>query len=87
MAARISVSAVRKAGPAVDDRPGIPALSGLRGGGISHGGNRVRADSDLVADVVRRDVVRDQSEGRGECTGAATRSGLGELSNGLDVAA
>ena len=87
MAARIPVSAVWKAGPAVDDRPGIPALSGLRGGGISHGGNRVRADPDLVEDLVCRDVVRDQSEGRGECTGAATRPGLWELSNGLDMAA
>ena len=87
VAARIPVSAVWKAGPALDDRTGIPALSGLRGRGVRHGGNRVRADPDLVEDLVCRDVVRDQSERRGECTGAATRSGLWELSNGLDVVA
>ena len=87
MAARIPVSAVWEEDPDVDDCSGIPALSGVRRGGFGHGGNRVRADADLVANLVCRHVVRDQSERRGECPGSETRSWLGELSNGLDVVA
>src|SRR3990167_1260753 len=87
VAARIPVSAVREEGPTVDDRSGIPALSELRRGGLDHSGDRVRADANLVADLVCRHVVRDQSERRGECPGSEKRSWLRELSNGLDVVA
>ena len=87
VAARIPVSAVWEEGQDVDDRSGILALSGLRLGGFGHGGNRVRADADLVENVVCRHVVRDQSERRGECIGSETRSWLWKLSNGLDVVA
>ena len=87
VAARIPVSAVREEGPAVDDRPGIPALPELRRGGVGHGGNRVRTDANLVEDLVCRHVVRDQSERRGKCLGSEKRSLLWELSDGLDVVA
>lgn len=87
VAARIPVSDVREEGPAVDDRSGIPALSELRRGGLDHSGDRVRADANLVADLVGRHVVRDQSERRGECPGSDKRSWLREFSNGLDVVA
>jgi len=85
VATRIPVSAVWEAVPTVDDRAGIPALSGLRRRGVGHGGNRIRADADLVEDLVCCHVVRHQSERRGECTGAETGAWLWELSNGVDV--
>ena len=87
VAARFPVSAGWEAVPAVDDRPGIAALSGLRRGGVGHGGNRVRADAELVDDLVCCPGVCNQSARRGECPGAEARSWLGELSNGLDVVA
>ena len=87
VAARIPVSDVREEGSAVDDRSGIPALSELRRGGLDHCGDCVRADAHLVADLVCRHVVRDQSERRGECPGSEKCFWLRELSNGLNVVA
>lgn len=71
----------------MDDRTGIPALLRLRFASFGHSGNRVRADADLVANLVCRHVVRDQPERRRERTGSETRSWLWQLPSGLDVAA
>ena len=81
------MSEVWEESPDVDDRSGIPALSALRCGSFGYGGNCVRADTDLVENMVCRHVVCDPSERRGECFGAETRSWLWELSNSLDVVA
>ncbi len=63
------------------------AMSVVRTPGFGHGRHDFRWNKDFSADLVQRDVVCYQSEGRSECVGTEACTWLGKLSNRLGVAA
>jgi len=71
----------------MDYKSGLPSLPTVRKRDLGNSGNYFRSDADALEKLVCSDVVCDQSKRRGERPWLETRSGFGELSNGLGMAA
>ena len=87
LAGRVQMSAMWGSVGALAHHTWSFALSVVRAPGIGHGGHDLRGHADFSANLVQRDVVCDQSEGRSECVGTEASAWLGKLSNRLGVAA
>jgi len=86
LAGRVPVPALRRVQVMADTRD-IIGVCGLRMPDIGDGGDDFSGHSDAFGALVRRDVVGDDSEERGQCVGTTTSAGPEELRDGVDVAA
>jgi len=66
---------------------GAPAVCRLRASDLRDGGDDFPRYPDSADDLVSRHVVGNQSEERRQCPGATASLGLGELPDGLGLAA
>lgn len=87
LAAGVRVRSLRVEGRALDDCTRLPALPSVRERDFGNGRHDVRPYADASADLVCRDLVSDEPEGRGKRIGSAAGSWGRQLSDGLDVAA
>ena len=64
----------------------VDALPFMRVQGVIDGGHHLSGDTKAVVDVVPCDLVGCEPEERGKCEGHPEDTGVGQLSDGLDVA-
>ena len=86
VAGRLSLPCLRRRKGLDDGEEGAP-LRGLSTADVADRRYDSRGYAEAVADLVSGNVVRDQPEERWKCAGPATHPGLGQLSDGLGLAA
>ena len=71
----------------LDHEPGSVDVQRVPVPSVGYGGHDIRAIAFAADHLVSGDLVGEQPEERRECSGTATRAGLGELQDGMGHAA